>query len=130
MKKFRFFFLTMVVLLVMCLSFTACDSGGSSDPTYTVLISRFNWYSNMVDYGGLRDGYWLTVEVTNSQYNTLKVDYKNGEQRLTVDQIASQLVSWGFGPNKAKEAANELISRTPHGELGYRVGSTLYCILK
>jgi hypothetical protein len=132
MKKFRIFSLSMVVLLVMCLSFTACDSGGGdSAPTYTVWIDRFPWASNLLNYGNLSSGEYKFVELSASEFNRLKDrDYYDvTEKKLTADEISKQLVSWGFDSSSAKTAANKLTSYN-HAELGFRSGSYLYCILK
>jgi ABC-type oligopeptide transport system substrate-binding subunit len=133
MKKFRFFFLMMAVLLVMCLSFTACDSGGG-DPTYTVWYNDFNFSNSDSNYGNLGDGYHRVIQLTNSSFeferNTNYTPAKGATQKSwTVDQIASHLVSWGFDRSTAINAANDLVSKT-HGELGARIGNRLYCILK
>jgi len=136
MKRFRFFFLTMVVLLVMCLSFTACDSGGGGDstPTYKVWITNFN-FSTSTDpnYTGLGDGRYKVVPLTDSSFEYER-DHNyipNGatQKSLTVDEISNQLVSWGFDSSIARDAANEFTSYS-HGEIGLRKGNSLYCILK
>jgi len=130
MKKFRFFFLTMAVLLVMCLSFTAC---GEKEPTYTVWVKDFNFSSSDADYGRLADGTYRVIVLTNSSFEWQRdnnyAPKGASKKNWTVDQIASQLVSWGFSKSIARDAADELASYS-HSELGLRKGAKLYCILK
>ena len=132
MKKFRFFFLMMAVFLVMGLSFTACDSGGGGDPTYTVWVTNFAWQSNYEYYGSLNSGGYKAVELSNSEFNTVKNrDYYDvSESRWTADEISNQLVKWGLSSSQAREVTNKLTSSWSHGEFGLRNGSRLYCILK
>jgi len=132
MKKFRFFFLTMVVLLAMCLSFTACDSG-TSTPTYTVYINSFKFSASDSDFGDLSNTYWKVKEITNSKFTWERdnnfIGHGGSQKNLTEDQIISQLKNWNFSDSKAREAASKLISYD-HSFLGFRDGTSLRCILK
>jgi hypothetical protein len=131
MKRFRFFALAIVVLLAMCLSFTACDSGDTGPVTYTVWVKSFSSWSSDPNFANLSDGYHKIVALTDSQFNTWRNgDYSNAAEKVwTEEQISNQLVDWGFGITEAKKAAKDLVSNR-HAELGARFGSTLRCILK
>jgi len=132
MKRFRIFSLVTVVLLVMCMSFTAC---GNSIPKYTVYIeTNFKWTSSDDDFGGLNNNSYRVVgPLTTSEFNWLKTNnfshYTTKQYKWTEDQIQSQLVRWGFSSSKANDATNRLTSYD-HAMLGLRKGSQLYCILK
>jgi hypothetical protein len=134
MKRFRVFSLMAIVLLIMmCLSFTACDSGDTTPTTYTVRYKTFTWSSasNTARWGNLQDRRYLIVSLNDANFNYEKSQNFNNvsDNKWTVDDIAGQLQRWGFGSTEAKDAANRFVSYG-HAELGVRFGSNFYMMLK
>lgn len=128
MKRSRIFSLVMAVLMLMCLSFTACNSGDTH--TYKVWTGTFNFSSSGL-FGTLQDGYFSRVELTKTQFDSYKSNsFQNRPENVwTEDQVYTYLIGLGFGNTVAKTQTEWLIS-IDHGIIGIRKGPLLYTLLK
>ena len=126
--------MAIALLVMMCLSFTACDNG-STTSKYSVWIHGFTWSSasTISRWATLSDGNGRIVELSASDFEWEKtnnfIKYNETEKSWTVDEIADQIQKWGFSSSKAKEIANSIVSYG-HCEFGYRSGSNFYMMLK
>jgi len=130
MKRFKIFPLIIALLLLMCLSFTACSSGDTH--IYSVWTGTFNFAGSSNSYfGALQDGYYRRQELTKTDFNFYKDNaFQNRPVNVwTEDQIYTYLLGWGFSSTVAKTQTEWLIS-IDHGHIGYRKGSSLYVLLK
>jgi hypothetical protein len=122
-------------ILVMILAFGVMLAGCADDPdepaTYTVWISTFAFSSDNSEFGTLQDGYYRTVELTNTGFDRQKADnFQNKPPYVwTENQLYNYLVEWGFGKTIAKEVAAWLTT-VNHGYIVTREGETLQILLK
>ncbi|GHU42590.1 hypothetical protein FACS1894190_12090 [Spirochaetia bacterium] len=125
-----FLFGLSALVLTFGLIVIGCDNDPEPDPTYTVWTDTtfYSEYSNKL--GTLNNGYYIHVEVNNSQWNELVTSLTNeGKHSWTEKEIYNWFIGRGFGNTEADQEKAWLLT-IDHGFIASRSGSIVYMLLK
>jgi len=115
------------------LTVISCDNGTTKkEPTYTVWTDKTSYsiFTSAFPDVTLNDGYYIRVELTSSDWNTISPTLTYEEKHIwTESQIKNYFIGRGFGDAEAKQETSWLITIN-HGFLASRSGSVVYMLLK
>jgi len=118
-----------VVTLAFGIMLTGCPE--PSPPTYTVWTDLMSYTEFSTAFGTtLNDGYYLYVEFTSSEWNSISPSLTNeGKHNWTESEIKNWFIGRGFDNSLATQRTAWLMT-IGHGFIASRSGSTVYLLLK
>ncbi|MDR1868444.1 MAG: hypothetical protein LBQ82_00505 [Treponema sp.] len=122
----------LVILLVFGTILIGCSEEPEEpvEPTYTVWTDLTSYSEFYSVFGDLDDGYYIRLELTNSQFNEMSPSLTNEYKHIwTEDQLYNWFIGRGFGSTEANREKAWLISIN-HGFIASRSGSIVYMLIK
>lgn len=120
-----FTFLVAFILCVTVMSFQSC-----SDDKYTVWTDTMSYAEfQSATQKNITDGYYVRVEITESEWKAWTEDVTKGKHKWTEAEIKKWLVGCGFGQTESTKESSWLVM-VDHGFIVIRDGKLIYMILK
>jgi hypothetical protein len=138
-KKTKLVLVILIITILFTIAFSGCpdpdptpDPNPTPNPTYTVWTDSMTYsdFASTFSLITLDDGYYIRVELTDSDWNTISPSLTNeGKNYWTENQLKNWFIGRGFDNTKANEATAWLMT-TNHCFIASRAGSVVYIIIK
>jgi len=119
----------LIMTLVFGIMLIGCKTE-PDEPTYTVWTDSTTYTEFYNVFGKLDDGYYIHLELTNSQFNQMSSELTDEYKHVWTESLLNNwFVGRGFGNTEAKRETSWLITIN-HGFIASRTRSIVYMLIK
>ena len=119
----------LIMTLVFGIMLIGCKTE-PDEPTYTVWTDSTTYTEFYNAFGSLNDGYYVRMELTNSQFNQMSSELTDEYKHVWTENLLNNwFVGRGFGNTEAKRETSWLITIN-HGFIASRTGSIVDMLVK
>ena len=128
MRKVRSVF-TALVIIFIGIVFSGCQQ--NYEETFSVWTDSITYkeFENSFGSGILDDGYYVYLEIAETQWESFSADIDEEPHNWTFDKIKTWFLGRGFDDGTATKATS-WITTVDHGFLATRTGSVVYLMIK